>query len=239
MTDLKDGSEPPWSGRLLELLLPVIRERIERMGVEGSGAYNFYDTRAKEGRLLLGYELALAAKLLSCGLDIDRIDEIGSGFGQLVFLLGWNGFKTTGYEADGPRSTTATALRDVLDRVDPERTRNIRLFNARFPFFRAPPPGPKSLMVTTNIVYTSTERERLATLKAMRRYPFVISDVQRCIVHRPEPEQEPEALAMFAEAGFGAPELFLDLGRGGRYFLFAGSPRRDPVSMLRRYWSVQ
>jgi hypothetical protein len=236
MTDPRDGGEPPWSNRLLELLLPEIRDRIERLGVDGSGAYNFYDARAKQGRLFLEYELALANRLLSCGLTIDRIDEIGSGFGQLMFLLGWNGFKTTGFEADGPRASTATALRDQLNRIDPERTANIRLFNARFPFFRAPRPGPHSLLLTTNIVSTCTDAERLAILKAMRRYPFVLSDVQRCLVHRPEPEQEPEALAMFAQAGFGRPELFLDLGQGGRYFLFAGSPRRDPLSMLRRYW---
>ena len=27
---------------------------------------------------------------MSSGLCFDRIDEVGSGFGQLVFLLGWN-----------------------------------------------------------------------------------------------------------------------------------------------------
>ena len=57
----------------------------------------------------------------------------------------------------------------------------------------------------------------------MRKYPFVLVDVQRFYEVRLEPDQELEGLAIFAEAGFGEPELFLDLGRSGRYYLYSNA----------------
>lgn len=226
MGDAEDGDDPPWTGRLRELLLPAMRDLLERSGIEGSGAFNYYDSRIRRGQVFLEYEIALARKLMACGLDIDRVDEVGSGFGQLVFLLGWNGFKTVGFEVNPARGRTAVALRGVLERAEPALTRNVRLIRAQFPVLAAPPPGARTMVLTTNLVASLSRPGQLSVLRAFRRYPFVLSDVQRFFDHRPEPDQEPEALALFAEAGFRKPELFLDLGAGGRYYLFVNSAVR-------------
>lgn len=55
-----------------------MRDPLERSGVEGSGAYNYYDSRVRKGQVSLEYEIVLARELLSCGLDVRRVDEIGS-----------------------------------------------------------------------------------------------------------------------------------------------------------------
>lgn len=236
MEGAEDRDEPPWTGRLRELLLPAMRDLLERSGIEGSGAFGYYDSRIRRGQVFLEYEIALARKLISCGLGIDRVDEVGSGFGQLVFLLGWNGFKTVGFEVNPARGRTAADLRGLLQRAEPALTRNVRLIRAGFPFLGAPPPGARSMVLTTNLVASLSRPGQLSVLRAFRRYPFVLSDVQRFFDHRPEPRQEPEALALFAEAGFARPELFLDLGAGGRYYLFANSAVRGPgmLPALRR-----
>ena len=74
-----------WADRLAAILLPAMQERIEQDGAEGSGAHNFYVQRVARGKVFLEYEIALTEKLLSCGLDITHIHEVGCGFGQLVF----------------------------------------------------------------------------------------------------------------------------------------------------------
>jgi hypothetical protein len=236
MGDAEGRDEPPWTDRLRELLLPAMRHLLDRSGIEGSGAYNYYDTRIKRGLVFLEYEIALARKLISCDLGICRIDEVGSGFGQLMFLLGWNSFKTVGFEVNPSRARTAAALRGMLELVEPVLTGNVRLIRAEFPFLGAPPPEARSMVLTTNLVASCSRSKQLSVLRAFRRYPFVLSDVQRFFDYRPEPGQETAALALFAEAGLSDPELFLDLGAGGRYYLFINSAVHRPgvLSALRR-----
>jgi hypothetical protein len=235
MGDGEENDDLPQADRLRGLLLPAMRDLLERSGIEGSGAYNYYDVRVRKGQVFLEYEIALARKLLSCGLDIRRVDEIGSGFGQLMFLLGWNGFKAIGFEVNPLRGRTAATLHAMLQRVEPALTGNVRLIRAEFPVRFGPRPRPGAMVLTTNLVASCSRAKQLAVLRAMRRYPFVLSDVQRFFDYRPERHQEPEALALFAEAGLRNPELFLDLGLSGRYYLFANHAPRG-FGLLSALW---
>jgi len=142
-----------------------------------------------------------------------------------------------GVESDKARARTASVLHDILTLADPALTANVRVIDAEFPSRRIPEPDSGALALTTNLVATRSVPEQLAVLEAMGRYSFVVSDVQRFFEYRADIAQEPEALALFARAGLKNPELFLDLGAGGRYYLFKGSPqRRGFLSPLRRYW---
>ncbi|MDP1964218.1 MAG: hypothetical protein Q8K93_18695 [Reyranella sp.] len=227
-TSAQADEKVPWAARLDELLVPVLRHRIERSGIQDSGAYNFYDMRLKGSSFFSDYELALARKFLSSSLGVREIHEIGSGFGQLMFLLGWNGFKTVGFEADRARAQTARDLKAIMDVVDPTLTANVQLLEAEFPSPEAPMPAAHSLILTTNLVATRTLPQQLAILKEMRKYPFVLTDVQRFFKVRLEPAEQQATFALFAEAGFEEPEVFLDLGAGGRYYLFRNSDVEAP-----------
>ncbi|WP_422002555.1 hypothetical protein [Reyranella sp.] len=168
----------------------------------------------------MDYEVELTRKLLEKRPAIRQVHEIGCGFGQLMFLLGWNGFKTVGFEADRARGRTGRTLREILDLVDPELTGNVQLLETSFPARDAVIPDAHSLVLTTNLVATCDLARKLEILAEMRKYPFVLSDVQRFFDHKPNVEDEPEILALFAQAGLSEPELFLDLGTSGRYYLF-------------------
>lgn len=122
-----------WQQRLTELLLPTWRHLIDRRGIEGAGAYNFYDTRTRQQRVFLEYELEVAKHLLSRRLDIAHVHEVGSGYGQLVFLLGWNGLKAAGFELDIKRRKTAGELQGMLTLIEPELMQNVALYAKGFP----------------------------------------------------------------------------------------------------------
>lgn len=222
--DTGNGGHPivatPWAERLQDLLVPVLRYRIQQLGLDGSGAYNFYGARVERGGIFSDYDLALTNKLLGCGLGIRKVHEIGCGFGQLVFLLGWNGFNAVGYEADRGRARTARYVRDVLNVIDRDLTSNVDLLEGEFPSC-ALSPDRATLVLTTNLVATRSRLQQLAVLEAMRRYPFVLADIQRFFDLKPGVEEEPAVLAKFAEAGLRDGRLFLDMGASGRYYLFA------------------
>lgn len=227
-TEIAERERPPrgelrWAERLRELLVPVLRHRIERFGIEKTGAYNFYNVRLQKGELFSDYEIALARKLMSCELKLDCIHEIGSGYGQLVFLLGWNGFETLGFEFDRPRAQLARDLRQILALTDPQRTDNIQLFEGLFPSRDVSPPEPNSLILTTNLVTTLTDAQQIAIIEAMRQYSYVLVDIQRLFEKRVDEGAQQAALVLFSKAGFNDPELFLDLGASGRYYLFTNT----------------
>ena len=225
-----------WADRLADVLLPAMQHRIEQEGAEGSGAFNFYVQRAARGKAFLEYEIALAEKLLSCGLDIKHVHEIGCGFGQLVFLLGWNGFQAVGFESNPDRARTALILQTVLSRTDADLTRNVTILSEAFPPHRPRFPATDAMVLATNIVTTATTAERRALVRGMRGYRFVVIDAQRFFDLRTEPGSEHETLALLAEAGFASPQLFLDLGQGGKYYLFEGPvpPKYQWLQSLRR-----
>lgn len=212
-----------WAERLSDLVIPVLRHRLERVGLDASGAYNFYNVRVQRSELFLNYELALARALLSHGTKFRQVHEIGSGFGQLMFLLGWNGFETVGFESDRKRAKTARDLKGILALVDPELTKNVQLLEAEFPSPAAPRPEAQSLLLTTNLVATRTVPQQLVILGEMRKYPYVLVDVQRFFELRVDETAQQQTLALFAEGGFKKPEPFLDLGNSGKYYLFTNS----------------
>lgn len=205
---------------LSRLLLPPLKYQVEKFGMRQTGIYDFYNSRFASNVLLQRYEVAVATELLKRRELVTHVDEVGSGLGQLVFLLGWNGFQARGIEADVARASMARRLRKILEVTDPELTSNIDLLEANFPGDIAPA-GSKSLVLCTNLVVSRTVEQQAEIVRAMRRYACAIVDIQRLFVQRRDAESQAAALALFADAGFGPPELFLDLGTSGRYMLFA------------------
>jgi len=119
-------------------------------------------------------------------------------------------------------------LQTILSLIDAGRTRNVTILSKAFPSRRPRLPEAGAMVVTTNLVTSATVAERRALVRGMGRYRFVVIDAQRFFDLRTEPDSEHKNLALFAEAGFAPPQLFLDLGQGGKYYLFEG-PRPAPL----------
>lgn len=210
----------PWAAAMESMVVPMVNYWIDRLGIRDSGAYDFYRARAERQTIFGEYELALAKRVVDGPLKFSEIHEVGCGLGQLVFLLGWNGIPTVGFEADALRASRARDLLRVLRVVDPEKAANIQLYEGLFPSDSAPIAGSNSLVVATNLVYTLTEEQQAAIIRAMRTYSYALVDIQRLFVSRDSQDKQNEVLALFEKEGFSAPEVFLDLGSDGKYMLF-------------------
>ena len=83
--------DPDTIGQLNSLLLPILRERIDRLGETESGAYNFYVQRLNRENLLANYEIEIVKRFMERGMVSGGVHEIGSGLGQLPFIFAFNG----------------------------------------------------------------------------------------------------------------------------------------------------
>ena len=207
---------------LTELLLPALRRRMDELGVDASGAYNFYERRLRENRIFSEYEVRLVRNLVEQLGPIDQIHEIGCGWGQLVFLLAWCGYDTVGFEIDARRFHGGEFLRQALMEIDRDRVIRAKLRNEFFPPLDRPS-GIRNLVISTNLVVDDPHLVEEQIVWALRRYHYAILDVDRfCRLRQPYERQE--LIALVEQAGLRSAGLFCDAGASGQYYLFEREP---------------
>lgn len=195
-----------------------MRYRMDRLGVEGSGAFEFYRSRLASGRVFGDYEVQLVHSIIEKNLPMEEIHEIGCGWGQLVFLLGWTGFKATGFELDERRFRGACWLNDVLAQVDEERTARVRIRNEFFPPLDRPDPA-RTAVIATNVVIGNPALVEHEMIWGLRRYRYAILDVERFCRQR-RAEEQSAFISLVEECGLQNLGPFCDAGTDGRYYLF-------------------
>jgi hypothetical protein len=210
------------AGSLTELLLPIMRYRMKKFGVDASGAYNFYRSRLDTNCVFAGYEIQLAKQILARFAHVDEVHEIGCGWGQLVFLLAWSGYAATGFEVDSCRFRGAEYLHKVLGEIDGSRVASAKLRNEFFPPLDRPA-GNHSMVISTNIVVSDPDLVEEQVVWALRRYRYAIVDVDRfCRLRAPDGRQG--LIAAVELAGLKSAGLFCDAGPDGQYYLFERNP---------------
>ena len=253
---MTEENPPAGVDELTAILLPIVQDRITRLGEHDSGAYNFYASRARQQRIFSDYDVALARAILSRDLPVTGIHEVGAGFGQLSFLLGWNGTEIVGIDRDERTYRTGALLLEKLRLAAPEVAARIRFIGAPFPlrpetgflgYFTVSPnleltrdafcadwrlfDTAGALVMTTNLVATPGSEGQLGTARAMRRYRFALVDVDRFFEPANTAAERERVFALFKEAGFTTAEPFLDIGASGCYYLFGheDEPRCEAV----------
>ncbi|MGH6980329.1 MAG: hypothetical protein ACREFC_03905, partial [Stellaceae bacterium] len=172
--------------QLTELLLPAMHARVAALGEEGSGAYNFYGSRLRQGIAFLPYEVALLDALIEARLPAARIDDVGCGWGQFVMLLAWCGARTLGYENDRLRYATARELLETLGN-EASAFRRVSLSRRRFPPRVIGLGVENRLVITTNIVTDLADEVEQRTIRGLRRYRYAVVNLDRfCRMRGPD-----------------------------------------------------
>lgn len=207
------------ASRLNAILMPVAKMRIETMGLEESGAYNFYDVRVGHGTLFADYELEIARRFDAMNDRPKIVHEIGVGWGQLSFLLSALGISTVALEADRRRYAAGAALHGVITAASPAEAQHSQVLYEKFPSSDLDPRG--ALALATNLVFTTSPAERRSIVAALATYKTSIIDVDRFLVHGKSVEERRSVIAEFESAGLKG-ELFADLGDSACFYRFTG-----------------
>jgi hypothetical protein len=205
---------------LTDLLLPMMRYRVQRLGAGLSGAYNFYQARLEADRVFADYEIQLAGEIIERLGPIDHIYEIGCGWGQLVFLLAWCGYATTGFEIDTRRYNGARVLQGVLRQIDEDRGALAQVRHEAFPPLDAPELN-RNLVISTNLVVGSPRLVEEHMMWGLRKYRYAIVDVDRFCRPR-RPDERAAFIACLEQTGLRNAGLFYDAGAGGHFYAFEG-----------------
>ncbi len=208
--------------QLMELLLPAMRERVATMGVEASGAFEFYRVATERGRVFNNYEIGVVELIKSRFPALTEIHEVGCGWGQLVFLLAWSGYVTTGFEIDERRYAGAAHFHRVLRDLDEPRASRARILNEFFPPLTRPNPIG-TLALSTNIVIGNPRFVEEQILWGLTRYQYSVVNIDRFCYERPASERR-TFIARVEAMGLTNRGLFHDAGAQGQFFLFE---RRD------------
>jgi hypothetical protein len=200
--------------RLNGLALPAAKQRLADLGVDGSGAFNFYRVRIERDDLFTGYELDLAEALLADPDYPGAMHEIGGGYGSLSWLMAALGSDVVCLERDDRRYAGAAALLEVILAGWPELQGRLDVLHASFPSPRLEPGG--AWAVATNLVATTTANQRMAIVAGLCRYDSAVIDTDRFL----EPaDTEDKRVALAAELASAGLILtpYLDLGTEARF----------------------
>ncbi|MGI8839356.1 MAG: hypothetical protein ACR2F8_00990 [Caulobacteraceae bacterium] len=198
---------------------PVGLDRLETLGLDISGAYEYYAVRLRRGTIFAPYELDLARALLAWPGAPAIAHEIGGGYGGLSILLAALGFKATSLEFDVRRHAGAMALLESLHGEFPGLRDDCRMINARFPLPPGELPTADAMAVITNLVSTTTPRAKAEIVAALTTYRWAVIDVDRFLVQCHSAAERAARLAEFASAGLTG-EPFLDLGANACLYRF-------------------
>jgi hypothetical protein len=231
---------PP--GRALELVrdtaAAVLRQRMDALGVRGSGAYEHYSAMLQRGFAIPPHELTALDIVRRQAPRLAAYHEIGSGIGTLPCLLALNGFPAVGFECDRRRHETALAIwQDLSAKVEAGKP-DCRLVLGRFPAAVVKYDPADALAILTDFVTTQTPQQRQAIFDGLRRYPYVLLDLRRFCLVREQSEAQLELLRELETHGLAragdivaAPDSAFVLLRNE-----AAPPRRRFAPWLKLPW---
>lgn len=231
--------------RALELVrdttAAVLRQRVDALGVRGSGAYEHYNGMLQKGFSLPPHELTALEIVRQQVPRLAAYHEIGSGIGTLPFLLALNGFPAVGIECDRRRHETALAIWRELSAQAEAGKPACRLVFGRFPATAARYDAADALAIVTDFVTTQSPQQRRAIIDGLRRYPYVLLDLRRFCHVREGSEAQRELLSELEAHGL-IRAADIEPASDSAFVLLrndAGKTRRRIASWLNLPWRVR
>jgi SAM-dependent methyltransferase len=184
-----------------------LEQRQAKMGVDGSGLYNFYAQRVASNQMFALYELRMTRFCADKLRAFETFVEVGCGVGQLPFLMALQGQKCIGIDNDWKRAACAGDLKLHLVERYPLIAANARIMYGAFP--AALPDGvdkERCVLLCNCLVFTHTPEQALAFVREMHTYPLSIIDLTRFLQIRRDEASRQELLDLLDAEGFETPE---------------------------------
>ena len=178
-------------------IVAFLKRRIETMGVDAGGLYNYYQQLANQDRAFASYDVPVANFILQKAKGFANYIEAGAGLGQLVAILAANGLTTVGVESDSRRFH---AMCDLFAEL-PEAT-SARAVEGLFPNAVQSMISPSTLVIFTCFNSGGTEEYEAAMLAGVAAAGGLVMDLARFCYLKHKPEELDELARRVEALGF-------------------------------------
>ncbi|MGE5269357.1 MAG: hypothetical protein ACM3JG_06750 [Thiohalocapsa sp.] len=212
------------AARVNETLLRVHRDRVNALGVEGSGLHAHYKQLLDDGAIAGAPVAELAELIIELLPSFDNHYVLRAGLGELAFVLARLGMRAAAFDADSSRVGAIEAGCQALIGEQPALADRIAIAHIDIPEV---PPGERVLAVLPDFGFSKqNERRQLARLA---RYPALLV-APRLFLHLRESTDEQEAVVQqLRSCGFTDLREFPRLG-----LLYCERAERDASESRRR-----
>ena len=232
---LRDGADAASPIEFVrEVASRTLRQRIETHGVTESGAYRHYASMLDSSELIPRYERAILDLLRDRLPPMTECHEIGSGIGTLAFLLVMSGYTALGIEKDPRRHASAEAVLRELAKDAPRIEDRCKLVEGAFPQSVEQMDVSQACAIVTDFISTQKPAQLDLIVAGLRRYRYVLMDMQRFSRRRDLRPEQLELLADLTRRGFGPCTDTIDLGEEGFYCLFENEAPPFEPDWIRR-----
>lgn len=184
------------AAELEQRMVAFMLARLEAMGQDPSGLYNYYASLARKGRAFAYYDVPVAKWLAAADFPATRILDVGAGIGQLSALLLKIGLPAVPIEATEGRYAAMVAMFEVLGLPVP--TESVAGF---FPGSADHLVGPDTVALFMGLMNgQADELERTCTDAALRCRGVVL-DLAGFGRPRGRPEEQDELREQLEAAG--------------------------------------
>lgn len=161
-------------------LFRLMQEILADQGVEGSGFYNYYESRvAQKLGGLVEYEEKIARYLLA-GFKDRRVVHAGIGIGTMACALACSGMQVTGIESFNLRVESARRVRKALVEVWPEVEERYEIIEGTYPSALVGKNcfGRDVILVFTNVGAGWDEKALTSIIESMHQFGEVFLDLR-------------------------------------------------------------
>jgi len=213
-----DKARTPQMAKVSAEVLEAIRRHTPDGAQSGIGNYYFVRLGGTEG--LPHYARLIAKALVDNPPDVDVILEAGAGLAELPFLLSAEGFSTCAIERNPYCFKAIEDLRGKLSAIYPDFADRARAYFGVFPCDIEGVDPARTMLISTCLMFTSTQEQEDRHIEGMMGYHSIIVDVARLVRFRPHPKDWPAIERLFLDAGYREVRVIQEytsarLGDGG------------------------
>lgn len=189
-------------------LLAFFRQRLDAMGVDGSGLFNHFKSWLDRGDMLSNAPALAQLVLEYSGADTPVV-VLKAGLGQLGFLLAEIGRRVVICE---PNLARFNAIKDFLAhraQREPALNDRVELIHGLFPNGDC---GEPTIAVAANLTSAARPGEEKVVVDSLARYKKLLVTPRTFLKVREAPDEQREGLSMLVDAGFRTIKEFPGAG---------------------------
>lgn len=191
------------------VLISLHRDRVSKLGVDGSGLLQHYGFLLEQRTLLHQPDVAIAEILANVLPRFERYDVLQAGLGELAFLLSALGCRTIAFDPFKERNAAIRAGIEHLRDCQFPNSDTLDVGTATVPELTG---SEQALAVACRLALTLSPKDEETMLRRLERYPAVLFNPATLIRTRSSATDQEELMERFRRAGFTHRKDFPDFG---------------------------